>query len=92
MDSIIQHDHICLVCRTTQDIHVHHVFFGTANRKKSEEHGLKVYLCGRHHNMSNAGVHYNKTLDIKIKQLAQRKFEETHSRAEFMREFGRNWL
>ena len=92
MDSILQKERSCLVCRTTYNIHKHHVFYGTANRKKSEKYGLTVYLCARHHNMSNEGVHFNKPLDLKIKQLAQRKFEETHSREEFIAEFGRNWL
>lgn len=91
MKSIIQKECECLVCRTTLNLHKHHVF-GAANRKKSEKYGLTVYLCARHHNMSDEGVHFNKTLDTKIKQLAQRKFEETNSREEFMREFGRNWL
>lgn len=92
MDSIIQQERCCLVCRTTYNIHKHHVFYGTANRKKSEKYGLTVYLCARHHNMSNEGVHFNKPLDTKIKQMAQRKFEEKHSREEFIWEFGRNWL
>lgn len=92
MDSIIQKERCCLVCRTTYNLHKHHVFFGTANRKKSEKYGLTVWLCSRHHNGSDYGIHFNKTLDQKIKQLAQRKFEETHSHEEFMREFGRNWL
>lgn len=92
MKSIVQKEYCCLVCKTTRDLHKHHCFFGTANRKKSEKHGLTVWLCSRHHNGSDYGVHFNKQLDKNIKQLAQRKFEETHSREEFMREFGRNWL
>ena len=42
--------------------------------------------------MSNEGVHANKALDIELKRMAQRKFEEKHTREEFMREFGRNYL
>ena len=92
MKSIIQKERCCLVCRTEQGLHEHHVFFGTANRKKSDDYGLTVWLCGRHHNMSNESVHFNKKLDLKIKQLAQRKFEELYNHEKFMREFGRNWL
>lgn len=92
MKSIIQKNKECYVCRTTYGLHDHHIFYGTSNRKQSEKYGLKVWLCGADHNLSNRGVHFNKELDLELKQLAQRKFEETHSREEFMREFGRNWL
>lgn len=82
----------CYVCGTTRDIHIHEIFYGTANRKKSIKHGMCIGLCGKHHNMSGEGVHFNKLLDIELKRKAQRKFEETHTREEFMREFGRNYL
>jgi hypothetical protein len=42
--------------------------------------------------MSNEGVHFNKKLDLKIKQLAQAKFEETHTREDFRAAFGKSWL
>ena len=92
MQSIIQTTQECLVCRTTYNLHSHHCIGGVANRKQSEKYGLKVWLCARHHNMSNEGVHFNKELDLKIKQLAQRKFEETHTREEFRAVFGKSWL
>ena len=91
MKSIIQEKKECYVCKMTLGLHSHHIF-GAANRKKSEQHGLKVWLCGYHHNLSNMGVHFYKPLDIKLKRLAQEKYEETHTREEFMREFGRNYL
>ena len=37
----------------------HHVMEGTANRRKSEQWGLKVYLCHEHHKDSPAAVHGN---------------------------------
>ena len=91
MKSILQDEKKCLVCWTVNNLHKHHVF-GASNRKHSERYGLTVYLCGRHHNMSNEGVHFNKVLDQKIKEMAQTKFEETHTREDFMRIFGRSWL
>ena len=92
--SIIQDDKRCLVCGTTIGIHTHEAFFGTANRKISIEWGLCVYLCGRHHNLSDAGVHFNKTLDTKIKQLAQRRAMEYYDWDidDFRRVFGKNYL
>lgn len=92
MKSIIQENKECLVCGTTQDIHEHHIIYGTANRKLSEKYGLKVWLCGKHHNLSNEGVHFNKELDMRLKQLAQRRFEEEYPEEDFLRVFGRNFL
>ena len=80
------------MCNTTQDIHEHHIFEGTANRRQSEKYGMKIFLCGRHHNMSNQGIHFNKELDTSVKQMAQEIFEETHTREEFREIFGKSYL
>ena len=92
MKSVIQKDKECYICATTMELQEHHIFFGTANRKQSEKHGLKVYLCRKHHLDSRVGVHFNKGLDTYLKRMAQKKFEQTHSRADFMEAFGRNYL
>lgn len=68
----------------------HHVFYGS-KRRLSEYHGLKVYLCGKHHNASNEGVHFNPVLDRTLKQFAQYKFEQKYSHDEFMRIFGKDY-
>lgn len=74
----------------------HHIFYGTANRAKSEKYGLKVKLCMKHHKGDITGnkeaVHFNKTYDLMLKEIAQRKFEKHHSREEFRKEFGKSWL
>lgn len=91
--SIIQSEKVCWVCQTPYDLHDHHVFYGTANRKHSEKYGLKVWLCSRHHNMSNEGVHFNKALDLKLKQTAQKHYEQNiGTREQFRIKFGRSWL
>ena len=98
MKSIIQNVKECWTCRmnydveTTVGLHDHHIFEGSARRKNSEKFGLKIYLCGRHHNLSKYGIHYQKQLDLELKQIAQKKFEETHSREEFLKHFRRNYL
>jgi hypothetical protein len=93
MKSVLQHYKECWVCKTTYDLHEHHVFFGTSNRKKSEQYGMKVWLCARHHNMSNEGVHFNKPLDNRLKKFAQEYFENhIGTREDFIREFGRSYL
>ena len=97
---MLNNDKRCFVCGTTNDLHMHHIFEGTANRKKSEEDDMKIYLCGYHHNMSNAGIHYNKELELKVKKLAQQVWMkqfvpnlplEDQIEA-FIKRYGRNYL
>lgn len=92
MISIVQSRKQCYVCGTEQYLHRHHIFFGRANRKLSEKYGLTVWLCGRHHNLSDEGVHFNRELDLYIKQTGQKAFERKHTREEFMQIFGKNYL
>lgn len=96
MKSIIQkHSNHCFVCQTSKGMPLeeHHIFFGTANRKISEKYGLKVPLCYEHHRGTN-GVHgkNGRQLDIKLKKIAQRKYEETHTREEFIKLIGKSYL
>lgn len=93
MKSVFQKNKTCFFCNSIRGLHSHHIYEGTANRRKSEQYGLKIWLCGPHHNLSNAGVHFNKEKDIQLKQMAQRYFEENiGSRDYFIREFGKSWL
>ena len=91
MNSVIQTNKECFLCKRTGTLHRHHVF-GAANRKWSEYYGLTVWLCPEHHNMSDAGVHFNKELDRQLKQIAQREFEDTYGHEAFLKIFGRNYL
>ena len=91
MKSIISNQYECLICEQTFGLHKHHIF-GGSNRKWSEEDGLWVYLCPKHHNMSDEGVHFDKDIDLKLKKLGQRTYEKTHTRGEFMARYGKNWL
>ncbi len=90
MKSILQNNKECWVCGNP-NVEDHHIFFGTSNRKWSEKYGLKVWLCPIHHR-GDYGVHHNKQADQVLKESAQKKFEETHTREEFMAIFGRNYL
>ena len=107
MKSIIQDkkDHQCYICKNFLGdpsekpyLEEHHIFEGMANRKLSEKHGLKVYLCKKHHTGdiegSREAVHSKdqNDFDIKLKQIAQMIFEQDHSRKEFMSIFGKNYL
>lgn len=92
MKSILQDEKVCYITGSQTHLHKHHVFFGNGNRKISEENGFWVWLRADWHNLSDYGVHFNKTLDLSLKQACQRKYEETHSRAEFMALIGKNYL
>ena len=41
MNSVLQSEKECFVCGTNLNLHSHHIFFGTANRKLSEKYGMK---------------------------------------------------
>ena len=82
----------CYLCKSNV-IHIHHIFFGVANRKKCEKYGFLVPLHPRWHNMSVDGVHFNRELDLKFKQQAQTYYESHYgTHADFIVEFGKSWL
>lgn len=72
----------------------HHIF-GGAYRKKSEKYGLTVRL---HHDschiFGKGAVHNNRANMDKVKKYGQKKVmkEQGWSKADFIREFGRNYL
>ena len=80
----------CMLCGAPNP-HVHHVFCGP-NRKWSEKYKLTVPLCYLHHNGSNAGVHFDKCLDLALKEMAQRRFKEEYPDENFVAIFGKNYL
>lgn len=83
----------CFACNSAGYTEEHHIFHGSANRRKSEIWGLKVRLCYRHHRDPHLGVHGENTeLDKSLKAAGQQEFEARYSREMFMEEFGRNYL
>lgn len=98
-ESILQVDRTyCFLCGSRNGegmdaLEEHHIFGGSGNRAKSEEHGLKVYLCGcRCHRLGENSAHKNREVSLRLKRLAQKKFEETHGREKFRQEFGKSYL
>ena len=93
MRSILQDKKESYISGSTYNLEEHHIFFGTANRKVSEKNGLKVWLTSEEHR-GTYGVHgkFGIDLDIKLKQDAQRKYEETHTREDFIKLIGKNYL
>lgn len=93
MHSIMQDKKECYVTGRTDGLHEHHIF-GGSKRRMSERHGLKVWLYHSFHTTNpRLAVHGgNRDLDMELKRLAQAKFEETHTREEFIKAFGRSYL
>lgn len=89
--SVICDDRECYFCRKTYNLHKHHVLNGP-DRKHAEEDGLWVWLCIHHHTTGPSAVHVNHNIDFGLKKTAQRKYEETHTREEWMRRYRRNYL
>lgn len=87
-------DPCCYVCGTTQNLHVHHVYGGVGRRPVSDREGCWVFLCARHHNMSNAGIHFDKELDALVKAECQRRWMERESATidDFRRVFYVNYI
>ena len=91
--SIISNEYECFICKTNRYLQRHHIFYGTANRAISEEWGCWVWLCSRHHNGSNAGVHLNRNLDMRLKVMCQEEWERRFGgREAFIKTFGRSWI
>lgn len=92
MRSIISNERQCLICGNIYNLHKHHIFYAAGRRPISEKYGCWCYLCARHHNMSSEGVHFNKTLDLRLKQHAQKKFEAVYPDLDFLQIFHKNYL
>lgn len=92
--SILQDKKECYITGSTKNLHKHHIFEGTANRKLSERDGLWIWLRADWHNLSDYGVHFNKELDLKLKKIAQRKWQEYYhkTKEDFIKEYGKSYL
>lgn len=88
--SAIQTHKRCWVCGRVTGLERHHVL-GGPNRKWSEKYDLTVWLCREHH-AGTTGVHNDRDLSLQLRQAAQVAFERDHTREEWMRIFGRNYL
>ena len=92
MDSILQSDLSCCIVCGRYGTEIHHVFYGTANRKLADKYKCVVGLCYNHHR-GNQGVHGgNRELDQELKKMAQRRFIETYPNEDFLKIFGKNYL
>ena len=97
--SILQEKNgICFLCdalegntRQQYGLHKHHVFFGP-NRQRSDEDGMFVYLCIRHHETGQDAVHRDKGSRVMLQIYAQEIYEKTHTREQFIARYGRSYI
>ena len=93
MKSVLQDTKECYICGRTNCLEDHHIFFGTANRKRSEKRGLKVWLCNADHRNGFQAVHRNRETDLHLKEMAQTYYEQNiGTREQFIIEFGKSYL
>lgn len=91
MDSILQDCRECYITGATQGLHKHHIYFGS-RRKASDRWGCWVWLSADWHNLSSYGVHFNKDLDMRLKQACQERFETLYGNDKFIEIFGKNYI
>ena len=87
--------YLCMKLHGDYRIHTYleeHHIFGGPNRSVSEAEGLKVDLCLSHHREGQEAVHENAEIQKILKEDAQREYEKTHTREEFMGMIGKNYL
>lgn len=99
--SIMQNKDIgqCYLCRLLHNDYSikpvreeHHVMGGVANRRLSEQYGLKVYLDPDHHRNGPEAVHKNAEVAELLHKEAQKAFEKVYPELGFREIFGKNYL
>jgi len=70
-----------------QYLETHHVIFGQGRREKSEADGLTVRLCREHH----VEVHRDAGARQRLSEIAQKAYERTHSREQWMNRYKKNY-
>ena len=73
--------------------HKHNVF-GGANRKLSEQDGLFIYLPPELHNMSDKGIHFNKTFMDYAHSVGRQAWMQHYNKTieDFIARYGKSYL
>lgn len=82
---------VCYICRRKTETALHHIYEGPF-RWVSDEQGFTVFLCPDCHQYGPKAVHRCRDTALWLKARCQRVYERNHSREEFMRLVGRNYL
>lgn len=79
-------EHSYMSGRLKEDIH--HCVFGRGRRQIAEKNGFLIPLTHEEH----MKVHQNRKMQLFFIRKCQRKYEETHTREDWLRLVGRNYL
>lgn len=87
-------DKRCFVTGRTSGLQKHHIFYGRGRREISDKNGFWVWLTAEEHLAGLGGLHAHpgKGLDLVLKCLCQRKYEEKYGREEWMKILGQNYI
>ena len=91
--SLLQDKKECYKCKRTIALHQHHIYEGR-NRKNSDKDGCWIWLCPRHHNMSDKGIHFDKQFDLEVKRECEKVWLEYYKKTieDFIKRYRRNYL
>lgn len=82
-------DYECYMCKSWGGIELHHIYKGK-NRKISDKNGFVVHLCSDCHRYLHGKEGH--LMDIYLMKTCQIEYEKKHSRQEFMKLIGCNYL
>ena len=86
--SIMQTGKYCYNCGIETGLHLHHIYYGTGKRKISDKTVLPVGCAGVATMLCMMAVNVGTLLKVECQMV----FELEHSREEFMKIIGRNYL
>jgi hypothetical protein len=69
---------------------VHHVMNGSADRRKADADGLWIYVSRSAHNWLHSTPEGKKEM-LRLKALAQKEYEKTHSHEQWMERYHKNY-
>ena len=72
----------CYFCGSQQNLQVHHIMQGNANRKVSEQYGLITFLCAKCHQIVTDNK--NGKYVLELKQEARKRFFDAYGANEQM--------
>lgn len=79
----------CFMCKSEEPCEVHHIYKGK-NRKISDENGFYVHLCPSCHRYLHGKDGH--MMDVYLMKTCQLDFEKNHSRDDFMKLIGCNYI
>lgn len=82
--------HKCFYTKRPTD-EIHHVMNGSADRIKADEDGLWIYITRSRHDWLHNTPDGKKEMK-RLKAMAQSAYEQTHSHAEWMRRYHKNYV